>query len=383
MSFLMTLRLSSQAIDQIVENVLQMIDQSKDEVFEITEEGRKEFEYLSEELESTKKKVKEYIQKGDKLEREVKSHRKQLALVSKDFKKYSEDEVRTVYEKTHDLQTRLVIMREEEKLLRQRRDEIEIRLTNLTHILERGEDLVAKMTIIFSFMKDDMKQINEMIEDAREKQAFGLKIIEAQEEERKKLSREIHDGPAQMLANVLLRSDILDYVVKKGSPEEVSKEIKSLRKNVRSSLQEVRRIIYDLRPMALDDLGLIPTIRKYADRVTEYHNIHVEFIVFGEEKRLDTKYEVALFRLMQEATQNVIKHSEATEIKVKLEIIKDRLILVIADNGKGFNPNEKDDNSFGLIGMKERVEMLDGKLEIFTGEGKGTTVTINVPYSLS
>ncbi|MFD1416990.1 sensor histidine kinase [Oceanobacillus jeddahense] len=379
----MTLRLSSQAIDQIVENVLQMIDQSKDEVFEITEEGRKEFEYLSEELESTKKKVKEYIQKGDKLEREVKSHRKQLALVSKDFKKYSEDEVRTVYEKTHDLQTRLVIMREEEKLLRQRRDEIEIRLTNLTHILERGEDLVAKMTIIFSFMKDDMKQINEMIEDAREKQAFGLKIIEAQEEERKKLSREIHDGPAQMLANVLLRSDILDYVVKKGSPEEVSKEIKSLRKNVRSSLQEVRRIIYDLRPMALDDLGLIPTIRKYADRVTEYHNIHVEFIVFGEEKRLDTKYEVALFRLMQEATQNVIKHSEATEIKVKLEIIKDRLILVIADNGKGFNPNEKDDNSFGLIGMKERVEMLDGKLEIFTGEGKGTTVTINVPYSLS
>ncbi|UUI05621.1 sensor histidine kinase [Oceanobacillus jeddahense] len=380
---MMTLRLSSQAIDQIVENVLQMIDQSKDEVFEITEEGRKEFEYLSEELESTKKKVKEYIQKGDKLEREVKSHRKQLALVSKDFKKYSEDEVRTVYEKTHDLQTRLVIMREEEKLLRQRRDEIEIRLTNLTHILERGEDLVAKMTIIFSFMKDDMKQINEMIEDAREKQAFGLKIIEAQEEERKKLSREIHDGPAQMLANVLLRSDILDYVVKKGSPEEVSKEIKSLRKNVRSSLQEVRRIIYDLRPMALDDLGLIPTIRKYADRVTEYHNIHVEFIVFGEEKRLDTKYEVALFRLMQEATQNVIKHSEATEIKVKLEIIKDRLILVIADNGKGFNPNEKDDNSFGLIGMKERVEMLDGKLEIFTGEGKGTTVTINVPYSLS
>lgn len=106
----------------------------------------------------------------------------------------------------------------------------------------------------------------------------------------------------------------------------MNKEIKSLRKNVRASLQEVRRIIYDLRPMALDDLGLIPTIRKYVDRLTEYHDIHVDFIVFGEEKRLDSKYEVALFRLMQEAAQNVIKHSGATTIKVKLEILKDRLI---------------------------------------------------------
>jgi len=379
----MTIRLSSQAIDNIVENVMQMVNQSKDEVFEITEEGRKEYEYLSGELESTKKKVKEYIKKGDQLENDVKSHRKKLAAVSRDFMKYSEEEVRKVYEKTHDLQTKLVIMREEEKLLRKRRDEIELRLTNLTHILQRGEELTAKMTVIFNFMMDDMKQVNEMIEDAREKQEFGLKIIEAQEEERKKLSREIHDGPAQMLANVLLRSDILDYVIKKGSPEEVNKEIKSLRKNVRASLQEVRRIIYDLRPMALDDLGLIPTIRKYVDRLTEYHDIHVDFIVFGEEKRLDSKYEVALFRLMQEAAQNVIKHSGATTIKVKLEILKDRLILIVADNGKGFNPEEKSDNSFGLIGMKERVEMLNGKLEIVTGQGKGTTVTINVPYSLT
>ncbi|MFD1067705.1 sensor histidine kinase [Oceanobacillus locisalsi] len=377
----MSKSLSSEAIDQIVDNVLNMIDQSKDEVFEITEESRKEYAYLSEELESTKKKVKDHIQKGDKLEKEEKSYRQQLALVNRDFREYTENEIRMVYEKTHEIQTELGVMREEERLLRKRRDEIEIRLTKLANILERGEDLVAKMTVIFSFMKEDMQVVNEMIEDAREKQAFGLKIIEAQEEERKKLSREIHDGPAQMLANVLLRSDILDRVIKKGSSEDISQEIKSLRKNVRSSLQEVRRIIYDLRPMALDDLGLIPTIRKYADRLTEYHDVHVEFIVFGEEKRLDPKYEVALFRLMQEASQNVIKHSEATEVKVKLEILKDRITLVIADNGKGFQPDEKSDDSFGLIGMKERVEMLEGKLDIATAESKGTTVTINVPYS--
>ncbi|GIO23862.1 sensor histidine kinase [Oceanobacillus sp. J11TS1] len=377
----MAIRLSDKAIDEIIENMIQMIDQSKNQAFEITEEGRKEYEYLSEELESTKKKVKAYIVRGDELEKNVKSYRQQLAVVSKEFGKYSEDEVRKVYEKTHELQTKFVIMREEEKLLRKRRDEIEIRLTSLSHVLERGEDLVGKISIIFNFLQDDFKQVNELIEDAREKQEFGLKIIEAQEEERKKLSREIHDGPAQMLANVLLRSDILDYVIKKGKAEEISEEIKSLRKNVRSSLREVRRIIYDLRPMALDDLGVVPTIRKYVDRLTEYHDIHVEFIVFGKEKRFNSKYEVALFRLMQEATQNAIKHSEASEIKVKLEIMKNRLILIVADNGKGFNLEERSDGSFGLIGMKERVEILDGNLNISTGKGKGTTITINVPYS--
>ena len=92
-----------------------------------------------------------------------------------------------------------------------------------------------------------------------------LKIIEAKEDERKRISREIHDGPAQMLANILLRSEIVEKTFKTGQTDNILKEIKSVRQLIRSSLYEVRRIIYDLRPMALDDLGLIPTLRKYID----------------------------------------------------------------------------------------------------------------------
>src|SRR5699024_10388969 len=103
--------------------------------------------------------------------------------------------------------------------------------------------------------------VNEMVQSAQEKQEFGLKIIEAQEVERKRLSREIHDGPAQSLANILIRSEVVDLAFSKGNTVQALQEMKNVRKNIRSSLKEVRRIIYNLRPMALDDLGLFPTIR--------------------------------------------------------------------------------------------------------------------------
>lgn len=379
----MTVKVSDKALDNVIEDMIQVVTTGKEEIFNITVEARKENEYLQKELLETKKQVHSYIEIGDNLEKKVKASRQQLANVNKFFNKYSEEEIRKVYDTTWKLQTELAVIKQKEKTLRQRRDELERRLHSLAYTIERAENLVSKVSVILSFLEDDFKQVNEIVEDAKEKQAFGLKIIEAQEEERRKLSRDIHDGPAQMLANVLLRTDILDHVAKKGSFEQISSEIKSLRKNVRASLDEVRRIIYDLRPMALDDLGVIPTIRKYVDRISEEQDIHIEFIVLGEEKRLNSKYEVALFRLMQEAAQNALKHSAATIIKVKLEVGKSQLILIVNDNGKGFDITERRENSFGLIGMKERVEMLDGKLSIRTGEGKGTTITINVPYSSS
>ena len=151
------------------------------------------------------------------------------------------------------------------------------------------------------------------------KQEFGLKIIQAQEEERKKLSREIHDGPAQMMANVMMRSDLIERVQRESGPEEALKEIRSLKGMVRNALYEVRRIIYDLRPMALDDLGLIPTLKKYLQTTEDYNKgIQIEFFNLGQVIRLPAQMEVALFRLVQEAFQNALKHAEAKRIQVKI-----------------------------------------------------------------
>ncbi|MFB4167821.1 sensor histidine kinase [Virgibacillus sp. JSM 102003] len=379
----MVQKMEEKALDYVIDDMIDVVQNSKDEIFNISEEARGEYENLLRELKETKEKVIEHINDGDALEQKVKYSRQRLSEVSKYFDRHSESEIREVYENTHMMQTKLAMLRQEEKGLRDRRDDLERRLLTLDQTIERAEGLASKISVILTYLNDDFKQVNEMIEEAKEKQEFGLKIIEAQEDERRKISREIHDGPAQMLANILLRSELVDRTFREGTVDDALKEIKSVRKMIRSSLYEVRRIIYDLRPMALDDLGLIPTIKKYVATIADYNDTEIEFSTMGLEKRLNQKYEIAFFRLVQESIQNAIKHAEATLIKVKLDVGPKDLVMVINDNGKGFDPALKRDKSFGLIGMRERVEMLNGKLTINSTIGEGTKIKIKVPYELS
>lgn len=380
---MMRYKLSEKALDYIIEEMIEVVENSKGEIFNISEESRKEYDQLSIELEDIKKKVIHYIEKGDQLEKNVRISRIRLSEVSKQFDRYSESDIREVYDSTYAMQADLALLRQEEEVLRERRDDIERRLLTLIKTIERADNLARKIAVILSYLNNDFKQVNEMLEEAKEKQEFGLKIIGAQEDERRKISREIHDGPAQMLANILLRSELVERSLREESTESALDEIKSIREMIRTSLYEVRRIIYDLRPMALDDLGLVPTIKKYIDQTADYNNITIEFISLGEKQRLQSKYEVALFRLMQEALQNAVNHAKASLIKVKLEIGKSYIILVIEDDGIGFDFSIKKENSFGLIGMKERVEMLEGTLRIETSEGNGTKIFIKIPSNTS
>ena len=371
---------SKKALDKIIDEMIEVVENSKHEIFNIGEDAREEYNILQQELKEVKRKVIQHIEQGDQLEKKVKLSRKRLSEVSKEFNRYNEFEIQEVYERTHKLQTDYAILQQDELMLRERRDEIERRLISLDQTIERAETLANKISVVLPYLHDDFRQVNEIIEDAKEKQLFSLKIIKAQEDERRRISREIHDGPAQMLANILLRSELIDRAIREQTIDQALDEIQSIRKMLKSSLREVRRIIYDLRPMALDDLGLIPTIKKYVANNAEYTNIDIEFISLGEEKRLEQEYEVTLFRVMQESLQNAIKHSDSSKIIVKLEIGKKFLSLMVTDNGKGFDTAVKKDQSFGLIGMKERVEMLRGKFHLETGSGKGTRIYINIPY---
>jgi two-component system sensor histidine kinase DegS len=132
--------------------------------------------------------------------------------------------------------------------------------------------------------------------------------------------------------------------------------------------------------MALDDLGLVPTLRKYLRTIEEYHNhSKIEFMNIGLERRLPTKYEVALFRMIQESVQNALKHANACEIRVRLEITNSSVTVLIKDNGVGFDITEKKPESFGMIGMRERVDLLEGEITFDSKKGKGTAVLIRVP----
>ncbi|KHE72718.1 histidine kinase, partial [Halobacillus sp. BBL2006] len=351
-------KLRDKTLDFIIDEMVDTVTNSKDEIFQIGEESRTEFEKLNQELLETKQQVLAFIDEGDKLEQKVRFSRIRLSEVSKQFQKYSEEEIRKVYEQTHGLQMELSMKREKEKQLRERRDDLEIRLRNLDETIHRAEALGGKISVVLNYLTEDFKHVTDALEDAKEKQKFGLQIIEAQEEERRRLSREIHDGPAQMLANVMLRSDLVERTYRERGVDAALVEMKNVRKMVRSALYEVRRIIYDLRPMALDDLGLVPTLKKYLATVEDYNDLTITYTSFGKERRLESKYEVALFRLIQEAVQNAVKHANASHIQVKTEMKPESVMIIVKDDGGGFDPSVKKDKSFGLVGMRERVDML-------------------------
>ncbi|WP_208587596.1 sensor histidine kinase [Gracilibacillus suaedae] len=372
---------TDRTLDYIIDEMIDTVKNSKDEIFEIAEDSRKEYQTLEQELAVLKEDVTVVIDEGDALEKKVKLARKKLAEVSKNFKEYSEDKIREVYDQAHQLQTDLVVTRDKEKVLRERRDEIELRLKSIEQMVERAEGLVGKVSIVLNYLNEDFQEVSDLISDAYEKQEFGLKIIEAQEEERRRLSREMHDGPAQMLANIMLRSEIVDRTFKKGDVDSAVQEMRNVRVMIRESLHEVRRIIYDLRPMALDDLGLIPTIKKYISTLEDQHP-NIRFKYQSSDERLHSHYEVALFRLIQESIQNAIKHAEAELILVELDISCDRVVATITDNGKGFEQSEKKDKSFGIIGMHERVDILGGDLDLTSKKGAGTRVNITIPLEL-
>lgn len=375
-------KIDMKSIDEIREEMIDTVTSSKGDIFRISEQCRQDYENMKNELSEIKEMMVKLVTEEDHLEEQVLKARLNLSELSRNFKAYSEAEVREAYEKAHQLQMDLSINWQFKKQLLEKREDLERRLMGLEETINRADQLISQISVVMNYLMSDLKLMGEELQNAKAKQDFGLKIIEAQEEERKRLSREIHDGPAQMLANVIMRSDIVDKVYREQGPEEAISEINSFKKMVRAALYEVRRIIYDLRPMALDDLGLVPTLKKYLQTIEEYHNhSKINFVNIGLDQRLPTKYEVALFRLIQESVQNALKHANASEIKVRLEMTKSAINVLIKDNGAGFDMNQKKPESFGIIGMKERVELLEGKIEIDSKIGIGTTISVQVPLS--
>lgn len=368
------------SLDVIFNRMLETITSSKDDVFIISEQSRRNFEEMQQELEVVRHEIKIIIDESDNLEKLLQLSRQRLVVVSKSFNNHSEEQIRAAYENTSDLQLKVSLCREREKQLRDKRDDLERRLRTLYDTIERADHIVNQVNVVINFLTTDLKNVGAALEQAKIKQDFGIRIIAAQEEERKRLSREIHDGPAQMMANVLMRSNLIDRTFREKGADAALKEIHDLKISVRNALSEVRRIIYDLRPMALDDLGIDPTLKKYLSTIMEYNpGVEIQFLSYNNERRIPSDYEVAVFRLVQESVNNALKHGKPNLIIVKLEWLCDEINVVVKDNGVGFDTESVREGSFGIIGMKERIDLLKGSLKISSSIGKGTTILMKIP----
>lgn len=198
------------SLDDIFNRMLDTIMSSKDDIFIISEQSRRSFEDMQKELEIVRKQISIVIDDGDALEKSTQLAKQRLVLVSKAFDNYTEEQVREAYETAHDFQVKLSVIRTQEKQLRDKRDDLERRLRGLLDTIERADHIVNQVNVVLNYLTSDLRNVGLALEQAKMKQDFGIRIIAAQEEERKRLSREIHDGPAQMLANVLMRTDLID-----------------------------------------------------------------------------------------------------------------------------------------------------------------------------
>lgn len=370
------------ALDKVINHAIETMEKSKEQIFEIAESARQEGGNLKQELERIQTEVQETISLYDQTEIRYKKMRQRLMEVSRNFKHYTEEDIRAAYEQANQSQMELRLLAERENHLRNRRDELERRLKNVERTIEKAENLFSQVSIVLGYLQGDIARMTEALERAKIGHLFGLRIIEAQEEERKRVAREIHDGPAQAIANLVLRTEILEKVLEKGEVANVLQELKDFKRMARNSLSEVRKIIYDLRPMALDDLGLIPTLRKFVDAYQEQYSLSIDFKVMGTEERLPGTAEVAIFRLVQESLNNIVKHAEASRVSISMEFKPLDLTINIKDNGKGMSEEifHKED-SFGLVGMRERVKLLHGELKITSQPGKGTEIWVKVPLT--
>jgi two-component system, NarL family, sensor histidine kinase DegS len=240
------------------------------------------------------------------------------------------------------------------------------------------------MSVVVDYLTGDLNQVTRIIESAKNRQLLGLKIILAQEEERKRIAREIHDGLAQSMANVVLRTEIAEKMLGMQQYPAVKEELVDLKGQVRVGLEEIRKMIFNLRPMALDDLGLVPTLRKYIQDFEDKTKILTKFTVVGREARLPSGMEVAVFRLIQECFSNVLKHAGASSAQLEVTFQKQMVKITIHDNGVGFEVDitqakASAGNHFGLLGMKERIELLEGRLDIESAKGQGTRISMLVP----
>lgn len=255
-------------------------------------------------------------------------------------------------------------------------DQMQMKLkTSLDTIAEGKRDLEKRV-------EERTQELKALYQELRRKEETRgellRKVISVQEEERKRIARELHDETSQDLATLLLSVE-----TSVGSASEALKEkLMRMKALANRTLDSIHRLIYDLRPSVLDDLGLPSAIRWVAESRLEPLGIDLTFEVVGTERRLQPEIETTLFRIGQEAISNIARHAEANSVRIVIEFGDRLLRLQVEDNGKGFEPEKvvgSADRAIGLLGMRERAALLDGAFTIYSEPGGGTRLTIEIP----
>lgn len=291
---------------------------------------------------------------------------------------YPREDIRQFYVSLHEIQMRHYMMRTQLEQQQNRQKTLQARQKELQSLLQLLE--------FFSEQSGKGRSITDVQAAATTEQELISKIIQAQEEERLRISQQIHDGPTQTMSNLVLQAEVCERFVDK-DPSEAKTELVSLKTTIHHTLQVMRRFIFDVRPMILDDLGLVPTLRRYIQDFGERTKIETNLVVQGVEGRLPSHIEISIFRVVQEALTNISKHAHAPHARIALEMEGHQVVAIVEDDGAGFSVEEMETavrqgqkRMMGIANMRQRVEtLLKGQLLIESTPGRGTRVIATIP----
>jgi two-component system sensor histidine kinase DegS len=273
-------------------------------------------------------------------------------------------------------------------------DNIKKKIDELNQDLSQFEEKIAGLKTAIQIINnyDDLKIENEknsnkIVESKQIVNDKGLSILEAQEIERQRIARDLHDSTVQNLTSLVHKAELCIKLIDIDSIR-AKLELNAMSNTIKTVINEMRGIIYNLKPMSLDDIGLTVTVERFASRLMDLNSINVIVRSNEETKEIHPVIKLTLFRIIQEACNNVMKHANATTINI--DIIYDEYLVNVSikDNGSGFNINnthseeEGHTSSFGLSIIKERISLLSGTVEIKSEQDKGTTVTVSAPLTI-
>jgi len=238
------------------------------------------------------------------------------------------------------------------------------------------EESLRKSEKHYSRLLDHSRQMQEQL------RLLSRQLLSAQEEERKMISRELHDQIAQTLTGINIRLASLKTESTLNN-KDLQKKISSTQRLVEKSVDIVHRFARDLRPTVLDDLGLIPALHSFMKNFTTRTGVRTSLTAFAAVEQLDAAKRTVLFRVAQEALTNVARHAQASRVEVSIRKLRDRVCMRITDDGKSFDVervlHSKGNGRLGLLGMRERLEMVGGNLVVESAPHKGTTVQAQIP----
>lgn len=296
-----------------------------------------------------------------------------LRQIDANFDSYTREDVRQAYAAERDAQLKLLLMRSQLEQFQSKHRQLDRYIQQLRKL----HDLSSRM----AESADGDRGESSPGRPVSDHDAV-IQTIEAQESERQRLAQQMHDGPAQSLTNLILEAEIVERLFD-AEPARARSELGQLKTSANVTFQRVREFIFALRPMMLDDLGLLPTVRRYTQQFENLHKLPVTLALNGD-RALAPYIEVTIFRAVQELLNNVAKHAHASRAQVTLDLNAEPIVIIVEDDGTGFDAavvlaRARERGSSGLVTLEKRVEMLGGNINYQSGTGRGTRARVLIP----